>query len=67
MIVSIEELTRALETVKSDDTAPSQALWIRFSPEKTRKTVEYKTADENQLVHIYLDENAALLGIEIFP
>lgn len=68
MMIEIDELVRNLE--KKDghsDTPPSHALWIRFSHEKTSKTIEYRTADGNQIVHVYLDHADSLVGVEIFP
>ena len=68
MMISVDELVRNLE--KEDgrgDTPPSHALWIRFGHEKTHKTMEYKTADGNQILHVYLDQSDALVGLEIFP
>jgi hypothetical protein len=68
MILPLDELIGRLQnTANSDDTKPSDALWIRFGQEKTQKTVEYKSADGNEIVHVYLDQNGALVGIEIFP
>ena len=68
MIIDIDELVAKLERGSNrNDTSPSEALWIRFSHEKTRNTVEYRSADGNKIAHVYLDENDALIGIEIFP
>ena len=69
MILSLNELITHLNSIapSSEDTNPSEALWIRLSTEKTHETVEYRTADENQIVHLYLDKNGALVGLEIFP
>lgn len=70
MILSIEELTRRLQSsADPNDTLPSEALWITFAPEGERhvKSVDYRTPDNNVLVRIYLDGGAALVGIEIFP
>ena len=68
MIVPLNSLIESLEgTAAPNDTKPSEALWIRFGQEKTHKTVEYKTGDSNTIVHVYLDDQGALVGIEIFP
>jgi hypothetical protein len=48
-------------------TNASTALWIRFAQDKTVKTMDYRTADGNEIVHVYLDGQGALVGIEIFP
>ena len=68
MILPLNELIGRLQSSANlDDSNPSDALWIRFGQEKTQKTVEYRTADRNEIVHVYLDQNGALVGIEIFP
>ena len=68
MMIGVDELVQSLEKTDSrKDTPASHALWIRFSHEKTSKTNEYRTADGNQIVHVYLDENDSLVGVEIFP
>jgi uncharacterized protein YuzE len=68
MILPLDELIGRLQSgANPNDTKPSDALWIRFSQEKTQKTVEYRTADGNEIVHVYLDQNGALVGVEIFP
>jgi Protein of unknown function (DUF2283) len=69
MVLFLNELINHLKPVgsPSDHARPSDALWIRFSKNKTHETIEYRTADENQIVHIYLDDKGALVGIEIFP
>lgn len=67
MVITIEELVRKLRSEAGNDAGPSDALWIRFGKEKTTKTVEYRTADGNQLAHVYMDGNSHLVGIEIFP
>ena len=68
MIISLEELIERLQGFsKPNDAAPSDALWIKLGGGKTHKTVEYRTSTENELLHVYLDENDALVGIEIFP
>ncbi len=68
MIISLDKLVEHLQGFgMPNDAKPSDALWIRFGEEKTRRTVEYKTSTGNEIVHIYLDENDALVGIEIFP
>jgi uncharacterized protein YuzE len=69
MILHINELIGHLQSIakSSDPAKPSDALWIRFSAERSQETVEYRTADENQIVHVYLNKSGAIVGIEIFP
>jgi hypothetical protein len=68
MMIGVDELVQSLEKTDSrKDTPASHALWIRFSQEKTSKTVEYRSADGNQIVHVYLNRDDALVGVEIFP
>ncbi len=68
MILELRELVDHLKTIsKSGCAGPSDALWIKFAKEKTKETVEYRSADGNQIVHVYLDDKGALTGIEIFP
>lgn len=68
MMIGVDELVQSLEKKDSrNDTPPSHALWIRFGREITAKTIEYRTADGNQIVHVYLDGDDALVGVEIFP
>jgi RHS repeat-associated protein len=66
MIIPIGDLLKKLQAEGAPgDTGPAEALWVRFGQRKTRKTVEYRTADD-EIVHVYLDENDILVGIEIF-
>jgi hypothetical protein len=51
----------------SDDTKASYALGIRFGDARTSRTQVFRTADGNQIVHLYTDNGGALVGIEIFP
>ena len=68
MIISLEELIKNLQSLsKLNDATPSDALWIKFGKGKTEKTLEYRTATGNEILHVYLDENSALVGLEIFP
>jgi hypothetical protein len=70
MILSLDELTSHLQAIADrNDTLSSEALWIKFGSERERgdRTVDYRTADGNTLVHMYLDRNGAIVGIEIFP
>jgi uncharacterized protein YuzE len=68
MIISPSELIERLQGFsKPHDAAPSDALWIKFGQGKTHKTLEYRTSAANEILHVYLDENDALVGIEIFP
>jgi uncharacterized protein YuzE len=66
MIITLDDLLKKLQTASiPGDTEPSEALWVKFGQRKTHKTVEYRTASD-EIVHVYLDENGALVGIEIF-
>jgi hypothetical protein len=68
MIITIEALVHTLGSRSNQgDTDPSHAVWIRFGQEKTENTIEYRTGDGNQILHVYLDRGGALVGIEIFP
>ena len=68
MILSLDDLITQLDKASDPhDAKASDALWIRFSSKKTHRTVEYRTADDNTIVHVYLDESDSLVGIEIFP
>lgn len=68
MILSIDELVKSLEHLgRPNDAGPSDALWIRFSQERTASTLDFHTADDNQIVHVYLDKDGNLVGVEIFP
>ena len=67
MILSLEELvSRLAAQTDPNDTSPSDALWVKFDNTKTHKTVEYQTARGNELLHVHLDGNGALVGVEIF-
>ena len=67
MVLALDEMIGRLQTPNTEDTEPSEPLWIKFSEHRTHKTVEYRTADGNQIVHVYLGDDGALVGIEIFP
>jgi hypothetical protein len=67
MVLALSEMIGRLQTRNTEDTEPSEALWIKFTEDKTHKTVEYRTSDGNQIVHVYLRDDGALVGIEIFP
>jgi uncharacterized protein YuzE len=68
MVLALGEMIARLQTgTTENDTEPSEALWIKFNQQKTDKTIEYRTTDGDQIVHVYLGENGALVGIEIFP
>ena len=67
MILSLDELIARLQGGADQGTNASMALWIRFSQDKTVKTIDYRTADGNEIAHVYLDGKGALVGIEIFP
>jgi hypothetical protein len=66
MIIPFGDLLKKLQAEEvPGDTGPADALWVRFGQRKTRKTVEYRTEDD-VIVHVYLDEDDILVGIEIF-
>ena len=76
MILSLENLINLLAPAASpNDTLPSEALWIRLAPypeartkyEKAAETLDYRTPDGNTLVQVHVDQQKAILGIEIFP
>ena len=77
MIIELEKLIEALRPVANPkDTLPSETLWIKIaaSPksegskyEKPINTVDYHSPDGNTLVQINVDQQGAILGIEIFP
>lgn len=77
MIIELEKLIEALRPMANlQDTLPSEALWIRIAPsprseglkyEKAINTVDYRSPDGNTLVQINVDQQGAILGIEIFP
>jgi hypothetical protein len=68
MVLDLDELVRRLRSsADAADTGPSDALWIRFGEGRTQKTLEFKTANGNVIVHAYLDRSGALVGLEIFP
>lgn len=68
MILSLSQLVSHLNQIApKDDTKPQDALWIRFTQEQTQRTMEYRTPDDNQILHVYLNKDGALVGIEIFP
>ena len=69
MVLSLKELIHHLESARdlTESARASDALWIRFNDDKTHETIEYRTKDGNQIVHVYLDENGGIVGLEIFP
>ena len=77
MIIDIENLIKVLKPVADpNDTLPAEALWIKVAPypngerskyERVVQTVDYRTPDGNTFVNIDLDQQGAILGIEIFP
>jgi hypothetical protein len=77
MIIHLENLIKALKPIANpNDTLPAEALWIKVAPyrkgerpkyEKVVQTVDYRTPDGNTFVNIDLDQQGAILGIEIFP
>jgi hypothetical protein len=68
MVINVDELVRSLEKDNDGkDTPASVAIWVRFSNEKTERTIDFRTADGNQIVHVYIDRGNALVALEIFP
>jgi hypothetical protein len=76
MVLSLDNLINLLKSsANPNDTLPSEALWIKLAPcpkartkyEETAKTVDYRTPDGNTLVQIHVDQQEAILSIEIFP
>ena len=76
MMISLDELTGLLKPIaNSSDTLPSEALWIELAPspeaatkyDKAVNQTEYRTPDGNTIVHVLVDQQGAILGIEIFP
>ena len=77
MTIELETLIKALRPMANlQDALPSEALWIRIAPssrsegskyEKAINTVDYHSPDGNTLVQINVDQQGAILGIEIFP
>jgi uncharacterized protein YuzE len=76
MVLGLEELINLLKPAANpNDALPSEALCIKFTPypkaktkyEASSKTVEYRTAGRNTLVHVDVDQQGAILAIEIFP
>ena len=51
MIVTIGELVERLDAYDNlGDTKASEVLWIKFSDRKVRKTEDFKTADQNNIL-----------------
>jgi hypothetical protein len=48
-------------------TSAKDALWVKFAEGKTKRQAEFRTPDGDTLLHLYLDENERVLGVEIFP
>jgi len=76
MIVTLDQLIELLKpAANQNDTLPSEALWITLAPspmakteyERTVQTIDYRTPDGNTLVQIAVDQQGAILGVEIFP
>ena len=76
MVLTLDRLIELLKPAANpNDTLPQEAIWIEFAPapkpktryEKTVQTVDYRTADGNRLVQVNVDQQGAILGIEIFP
>jgi hypothetical protein len=68
MILTLDALVERLsKDANPNDALPTDALWVQFSEQQTAQTVEYRTKDENCILHVYLDDKGALVGIEMFP
>jgi len=77
MILTLDELVLLLKrSANPNDTMPWEALWIKFAPYpeqdakrsvRTVRTVDWRTPDDNTLVQVHVDQQDAILGIEIFP
>jgi len=68
MIIPLRELIERLrDEADSNDTQPSESLWIKFGQGETKDAISYRTTDENTILQIYLDNRGVLVGIEIFP
>ena len=74
MIISLEELIKLLQPLPNQQgVPPGQALWIRLAPSPKAKTkyerpvnrIEYRTPDGETIVEIDVDQQGAILGIEI--
>ena len=70
MIIALDDLVRRLDLNRSlselGDTRASEALWIKFSDGKVRKTEDFKTADQNPILQVHLGPRGALVSLEIF-
>ena len=70
-------LDRLLELLKpaANPNDDLQGICIRFAPspkprtkyENAVQTVDYRTPDGNTLVQVNVDQQGAILGVEIFP
>jgi hypothetical protein len=76
MVLTLDELVNLLKPAANpNDTLPSEGLCIKLAAyrkaktkyEATSRTVDYRTPDENTLVQIDVDQQGAILAIEIFP
>jgi hypothetical protein len=70
VVLTLDQLIERLNAgADPKDTLPSEALWVKFatSGERSPNVLEFRTPDDNTLVHIHLDENDRILGIEMFP
>ena len=74
MIITLEELIDLLKPVPNQQgVSPSEGLWIKLAPSPKAKTkyerpvnqIEYRTPDGQTLVQIDVDQQGAILGIEI--
>jgi len=74
MTLSLDRLIELLKPAANpnDDL---QGIYVRFAPspkprtqyENTVQTVDYRTPDGNTLVQVNVDQQGAILGVEIFP
>ncbi len=76
MILTLDKLIDLLKRAANpNDTLPSEAICIKFAPypqantkyEATCQTLDYRTPDGNTIVQIDIDQQGAILAIEISP
>ena len=74
MILTLNQLIELLKPAANPNDE-IQGIYLRFAPspkpktkyENAVQTVDYRTPDGNTLVQVDLDQQGAILGIEIFP
>jgi uncharacterized protein YuzE len=74
IIISLEELIELLKPLPNQQgVSPSEALWIKLAPSPKARTkyerpvnrIEYRTPNGETIVEIGVDQQGAILGIEI--